>query len=132
MDYSGYENRRQHPRVREDLKVVITGLEAPGDEPLSSLPIECHTKDISLQGMCIVSDARLQPGSKLQLQAQAGSPSASFSFSGIVIWCNYNSTLPGYETGIQLLELDNIPVEWKNLILGLLAEGTTGRYKDLI
>lgn len=122
MEYSGHDNRRQHPRVREDLKVNITDLDSPDKELLTALPIECHTKDISLQGMCIICQVSLQPGLKLELQIQAKTPSASFSFSGIVIWCKYNSTLQGYEMGIQLLEPDDIPVEWKNLVFSLLIK----------
>ena len=122
MDYSGSVNRRQHPRVNEDLKVSITSLNSPDAVPLTSLPIECHTKDISFQGMCIISQARIPPGAKLELQIEAKDPLTSFSFSGIVIWCNYNSGLQEHEIGIQLLTVDNFPVEWKRLVIDLLVK----------
>ena len=122
MDYSGHENRRQHPRVREDLKVKITSMDPPDNRPPTEQPIECHTKDISFQGMCIISHVRIEPGSKLQLQVQVKDPLASFSFSGIVIWCNYNSTTGVYEIGIQLFDVDNFPVDWKRLVIDLIAK----------
>ena len=122
MDYQGFENRRRHPRVREDLKVLTTILYSPEDESLTGRVIECHTKDISFQGLCIISHFRIQPGLKLELQIHAEEPSLSFSFTGIVIWCNHNDELHEFEIGIQFMDFDEIPVQWKRLVIDLLIK----------
>lgn len=120
MDYTGSENRRKHPRVREDLNVHLTVRSCTEDESLIGQEFDCHTKDISFQGMCIISEVQLHPGSKLDLQVQAGTSSLVYSFNGIVMWCKQEQKFQVYEVGIQLTDLDDIPVGWKKLVIDLI------------
>ena len=122
MDNQDFENRRKHPRVREDLNVLITILYSPEDESLTGHEFECHTKDISFQGMCILSPINIQHGLKLELQIQVEDPRLSFSFTGIVIWCSYNDEIHEYEVGIQFMESNEIPVQWKKLVIDLIVK----------
>lgn len=121
MDYSGLENRRKRPRVTEDLKVHINILSSPEDESLTGLEFDCHTKDISFQGMCLISDIRVNPGLTLELRVQAGTPAQDFSFTGMVMWCNFKNEAEVYEAGIQITDLDGIPIGWKKLVIDLIV-----------
>ena len=96
-------------------------LSSPEDESLTGQKFDCHTKDISFQGMCIITDTRFYPGSKLDLQIQVKASSHSYSFSGIVMWCNHDQAFQAYDVGIQLIDLDNIPIGWKKLVVDLIS-----------
>ena len=120
MDSSGSQNRRKLPRVREDLELQITILSSPEGESLTGQSFNCHTKDISFQGMCIISDSRVYPGSKLDLQVQANTSSHTYSFSGMVMWCNHDQAFQVYDVGVQLMDLDKISIGWKKLVVDLL------------
>ena len=120
MDSTDSQNRRTLPRVREDLNVHITILSSPEDESLTGQEFDCHTKDISFQGMCIISDSRVYPGSKLDLQVQANTSSHTYSFSGMVMWCNHDQAFQVYDVGVQLMDLDKISIGWKKLVVDLL------------
>ena len=122
MDYSGFENRRKLPRIREDLKVRVTIIYSPEDESLTGQQFECHTKDLSFQGMCIFSHIRIWPAIKLEMLVQVDTPPLSFTFTGIVIWCSHNSELNLYETGIQFMVLDEIPIEWKIMVVDQIVK----------
>lgn len=121
MEYSESDNRRKFPRARKDLSVRITILDSPENTSLSDQDIECHTKDISFQGMCIFSKFEIFPGSKLDLDIHIGSPPSLYSFKGVVIWCKYNNILPGYEVGIQFQDMEINPATWRMSVINLLA-----------
>lgn len=116
------KNRRNYPRIKEDLKVRITLLASPEDESLTGREFECHTKDISIQGMCVFSRVDMYPGTKLEMHIGAGQPAFSFSFTGIVIWCRFNDEKREYEIGIQIMNPEEISFQWKSLVLDLLTK----------
>ena len=120
MDYSGLENRRKRPRVSLDLNVHVNILSLPGGESLAEKEFYCHTRDISFQGIGVISDVQLHPRSKLELQIQSKTPSQNFTFTGMVMWCNYNREEQEYEAGIQIMDPD-IPIGWKKLVIDLIV-----------
>jgi hypothetical protein len=121
MEYTRENNRRKHPRVRDALIVSVVLLDSRGADTSHGKQIECHTKDVSFQGLCLLSDVEIAPDSKLELIISIEDQHRTFAFEGIVMWCKFNTAFQTYETGIQFQDIDEIPGEWKMLVINLLT-----------
>ncbi|MBF8269827.1 MAG: PilZ protein [Gammaproteobacteria bacterium] len=124
MENSGFENRRNHPRAKEDLIVSVVILNSPEEKSLIGRKHDCLTKDISFQGICLRCDLKIPLGTELELNVHINDPPCAFTFEGIVIWSKSEDGLPGYESGIQFPDISGIPDGWKMLVINLLAESS--------
>ena len=122
MDDTGPANRRKHPRARGDMSASVMVLDAQGDGAHAGQQLECHTKDISFQGICLLSDIKIPPGSRLEVTLRNDMRSSVFVFEGVVIWSDFDAKFLVHETGVQFQDTDNIPADWKMLVINLLTE----------
>jgi len=69
-----------------------------------------------------LSDIKIQPGSRLELALRSDMPSRAFVFEGIVIWSDFDAEYQVHNTGVQFHDTDNIPADWKLLVINLLTD----------
>ena len=131
MANPGSENRRNHPRTKKDLSINVAIINSPGEESLIGLKLECYTRDISFQGMCLICDLKIPAGAELELNMHIDDPSNGFTFDGIVIWSNPAAGLPVYETGIQFADISAIPESWKLLVINILTDTLNSPLPDV-
>jgi hypothetical protein len=122
MDYADNNNRRKHPRARGDLSVSVARLDAAGAAARPGQRLDCHTKDLSFQGICLLCETELPPGSRLEIILSDNDRSRAFAFEGVVMWSNFDAEFHVYETGVQFQSKDEIPHGWKLLVINLLTE----------
>lgn len=122
MDHPGPNDRRKDIRVNEEISVSVKILDPPDNTSLTGQSFKCYTKDISFQGICLVSNDEIPPFSKLELILEINNPSGSFTFTGISMWCICNNNTEIYEIGIQLMHKSEIPLQWKEFVISLLTE----------
>ena len=125
MENPGSENRRKHPRTKLDLTINVTIINSPGEESLIGWQQECHTRDISFQGMCLICDLKIPAGAELEVKMHLDDPASAFTFDGIVIWSKPTTEFPVYETGIQFADINAIPDSWKLLVINILTDTQT-------
>ena len=79
--------------------------------------IQAHTCDISVEGICIVTECTLSPGSYLDISLKIVNEGRKFLHQAKVVWV---SMIKGdiYKVGIKLEDdkLDPIPIALKSLM----------------
>lgn len=81
------KERRGHPRVDAvaDVEIVIDS--APGAEQLEGRSVPCHTGDISLRGVRLLTDVVLPINAYLKLRIKLPRQAERYRQAGKVVWC---------------------------------------------
>ncbi len=116
------KERRQHRRIPHRIRVIIEANSLSDPEAASTEQWVCETRDISLTGLCIYSDAPLPLNTQLYLTIVFEDSQASFNLLGNVVWCVRDNQNAAYRAGIHLLLLPGKRSAWRNCVLGLLTD----------
>ncbi|MBN1411964.1 MAG: PilZ domain-containing protein [Spirochaetales bacterium] len=96
-----FEDKRRYLRLDCLFKVEFENIE-------NSQQIESLAKNISAGGICVITNEPLPKSTVLFLRFHFPEKPQPFSLKGCVVWSKKveESTEPGYENGIQFLEVN--------------------------
>jgi len=98
-------DRRNHPRLARDEKVVIQVVSSASDPSLTGLTVKCSTVDLSAQGLRVKLDKHVPEGYRLELFLQVTGHSRRFFLAGEIKWSReVEGEEGGYLTGIELVD----------------------------
>ena len=117
QQHAGAGERRQHPRLERDEKLLLEITGCDQDDSLLGISIPCSAVDASASGLKLCSTERaIGPGIELDLWINIDGRSGKYFLSGKVMW-----SLPakgGHCAGVKLLELDNTDIrDWQALFI---------------
>ncbi len=107
-----YNEKRKHPRVRQNLEIIYRRWENIGDNESECRVSKCvETVDISISGIQILTNEKLKKGELLKLEINLPNEEVPLTTFGVVEWVKENEFKKGYfNTGINfvLIDLDHI------------------------
>ena len=98
------KDRRREPRTREENRVVLTLLPEEGQEPRG--PYYCLTKDISVGGIRIMTDAPLAVDTRVRVEITLGKSRLRVQALARVRWVKELFGKDVFDTGLQFCGLD--------------------------
>jgi len=98
------KDRRREPRTREENRVVLTLLPEEGQEPRG--PYYCLTKDISVGGIRIMTDAPLDVGSAVKVEITLARSRLRIEALARVRWVKELFGKDVFDTGLQFSGLN--------------------------
>jgi len=120
MPKNNPDNKRAHERFQIAVNVQIQS--APGSSFLVGQRLSCHTRDISLSGMCIYAQTEIPTNTRLTLTLDLGEPAKTFNLLGKVIWSALDKdSQDRYQTGINLVILPGDARDWQNAVIQTLV-----------
>ena len=112
-------DRRRHPRLARDERVVVQIVSSSEDTLQAGMIVRCASKDISTQGLKIQAERRVTEGTQVELWAEISGHPSKFYLSGVVKWCQEMDDDGRYLVGIELTDGQAQDLElWQ----GILAE----------
>lgn len=98
-------DRRNHPRLARDEKVIIQVVSSASDPSLTGLTVKCATVDVSANGLRVKLDKHVPEGYLLELFLQVSGQSRRYFLAGEVKWSRQvEDEEDCYLTGIELIE----------------------------
>ncbi len=98
------KERRREPRTREENRVVLTIVPGQGEEPRG--PYYCLTKDISVGGIRIMTDAPLAIGASVQVEITLARSRKRVLALARVRWVKELFGKDVFDTGLEFFHLD--------------------------
>ena len=98
------KDRRREPRAREENRVVLTRLAEEGEEPRG--PYYCLTKDISVGGIRIMTDAPLSVGTRVKVEITLARSRKRIQALARVRWVKELFGKDVFDTGLEFSALD--------------------------
>lgn len=98
------KERRRDPRTREENRVVLTLVPEEGQEPRG--PYYCLTKDISVGGIRIMTDAPLSIGAPVKVEITLARSRKRIQALARVRWVKELFGKDVFETGLEFSGLD--------------------------
>jgi c-di-GMP-binding flagellar brake protein YcgR len=98
------KERRREPRTGEENRVALTIIPGEGQEPRG--PYYCLTKDISVGGMRIMTDAPLGVGAAVQVEITLARSRRRVRALARVRWVKELFGKDVFETGLEFFGLD--------------------------
>ncbi|MEE4244974.1 MAG: PilZ domain-containing protein [Kangiellaceae bacterium] len=119
-------DKRQYPRKLEQKRLFIEVLANSGSEHDEGLVVMCSTKDISVNGLKVVSSYPMQESTILELlvdfdagpDEQDSHPSNTMKYllTGEVKWCEQVDSRPTFCCGFELLDAEHSDIKyWQEL-----------------
>lgn len=115
--YMSTSDKRQEYRLNQQETVYIElTSSAPGDETPSDIVIS-NSVDISANGLRVITDRDLMPGSILRACVQFRDSSERFLLVTEVKWCRPHDYAGEYVVGLALFESEGTDIQrWKEII----------------
>ncbi len=119
--------KRSHSRITEDADVTVTIKSAPEVRDIEGKILSCHTTDVSMRGVQLMSNVDIQIGTLLELDIVFKHSSKNFIQIGNVVWITETSDdesegEPYYNVGIRFNETSNPQFkDWVYAITELLG-----------
>lgn len=110
-------------RSQGRMLTAVTGRASVEYSPDSTLTVGdtliCQTREMSLAGMCLLSQQLIPPHTRLLLEVQVGSADNVFRHRAVVIWCR--DAGEGYLVGLHIMESMCDEQNWKHTVINLLV-----------
>jgi len=98
------KERRRDPRAKEENRVVLTLVPEEGQEPRG--PYYCLTKDISVGGIRIMTDAPLSVGARVKVEITLARSRKRIQAPARVRWVKELFGKDVFDTGLEFSRLD--------------------------
>lgn len=120
------DDRRWHPRVTAEDKVVVRVLSCPDTPDLEGRTFYCSSRDISAGGLRFCVHTPVPAPTDLELEVKVRVPEDRFVHRGTVMWSREveEDGFHAYYLGVRFNEtLGNRQVAWRTLIERKLKSG---------
>ena len=97
-------DRRKHPRLARDDRLVVKIISATEDASLAGITMSGSTADLSVDGLRLRTERRLPVGCVLDLWVKLSAHPGTFLFTGVVRWSQTQKEDGTYQSGIELQE----------------------------
>lgn len=123
------ECSRGELRVYKEMAVFVETYSSPHGEARNSSIVISKTVDVSANGLQIVMDKPVAPGSILQVCVEFLGEPPHYHLSGEVKWVASVGREKDYLVGFQLIESEHTDIEaWKNRIATVMDDPTVEVY----
>jgi hypothetical protein len=113
-----HQEQRGFLRLRMESRVFIEVMAAEADGSEPSRVVQCHTLDVSQNGLGVGIDERLRVGSILQIGVELPGSTAPFYLTAEVRWCRETEGGDSaYLAGLLILNANGSDVDtWRGLL----------------
>jgi len=126
----GFVERRKYVRFDVECNINVQVVPAGGISEPSDI-VSSLSKNLSMEGICFVSEKAIDPGSLLKVEIFVDEQKQALSLQGEVVW-NHEVTRDGkvvFEVGVKLFTIEKGD---ENKFMGYVSDMMSKRLRDFL